>query len=308
MLFRGTAVDNIDQQQLASQDWIKPLNGLFQMLIAPLEEKKLLENISHLIIVPHDQLHYLPFQTLITTYNIKDEANSRPEFLIENYDISYSPSASLIQFFRSDTQNKQQSMLLMAPQLSLLPQSEQEIADIAGHFGNEADLYKDDQAKESLFKSDGGTYAYVHFATTAHFNSNNPLFSHIDLQQCEKEDGRLEVNEVLTLDLTARLTTLSACETALAAGYTTRFPNGDDMVSLTRAFLYAGSSAVIASLWEIADPATAEFMPLFYQNMDKYSTGQALAETQRIFIRNTGQEKYNHPYYWAPFILVGNWQ
>jgi CHAT domain-containing protein/Tfp pilus assembly protein PilF len=310
LLFRGTAVDDIDRQKLTGNDWIKPLNGLYKMLVAPVEEKKLLENITHLILVPHGQLHYLPFQSLITHYNSNNNESERPFFLIEKYDISYSPSASLLQFFSSKKEIMQQNIMLLAPNISELPNSEQEIKDIAVNFGNNADLFKDDQAKESLVKRDARNYQYLHFATTAHFNSNNPLFSCIDLHQCLQDDGSLEVNEIFNLNLKARLTILSACKSALASGFTTSLPNGDDLVSLTRAFLYAGSSAVIASLWEVADPATAEFMPLFYQNAGKYHTARALAETQRAFIRNhSGQDSdmYYHPYYWAPFILAGAW-
>ncbi len=311
LLFRGTAIDDIDQQKLTSQDWIKPLRGLYQILIAPVEEKGLLEQITHLIIVPHRQLNYLPFQTLIYDYNANEDNQCRPSFLIEKYDISYSPSASLLKFFSGKDKANQQNIMLMAPNISELPGSEQEIEDIALCFGDSSDLYKNDHAKESLVKREGTNYQYLHFATTAHFNPNNPLFSSIDLRKCSQDDGILEVNEIFNLDLRARLTILSACKTALAVGYTTHLPNGEDLVSLNRAFLYAGSSTVIASLWEIADPATAEFMPLFYKNAGKFSTARALAETQRAFIRkHSGQANnmYYHPYYWAPFILTGAWK
>jgi len=311
LLFRGTATEDINKQKLSRLNWIKPLNGLYKILIEPVEQKGYLIDIRHLVIVPHGQLHYLPFQTLITHFDLRGDQDLRPYFLIEKFDISYSTSASLLPFYRQKKQDQNHNILLMAPKISQLPESEQEIENIALKFGSGADLFKDDQATESRLKQDGRKYQYLHFATTAHFNLYNPLFSRLDLHNCPREDGSLEVNEIFYLDLQARLTILSACQTALGAGYTTHLPNGEDLVSLTRAFLYAGSSSVIASLWEIADPATAEFMPHFYENEEKYNTATALAETQRAFIRRQseqGDDMYYHPYYWAPFILVGAWQ
>ena len=92
-------------------------------------------------------------------------------------------------------------------------------------------------------------------------------------------------------------------------------PQGDDLVCLTNAFLYAGPSSVIASLWEIADPSTAVFMENFYENLNKMNKVQALTKTQRDIltgrIYSEGEEIVRmdfHPYYWAPFVLVGNWE
>jgi CHAT domain-containing protein len=125
----------------------------------------------------------------------------------------------------------------------------------------------------------------------------------VELEPDQKEDGRLEVHEILRLRLNTNLVTLSACETALGSGYFAEVPAGDDFVGLTRAFLYAGSPSVLATLWQVNDRSTLELMRNFYRKLGRRGKGQALAEAQRA-LRN-GAARYRHPYYWASFVLVG---
>ena len=121
----------------------------------------------------------------------------------------------------------------------------------------------------------------------------------------DPNDGRLEVHEVLRLDLNADLVTLSACDTALGSGYFAEVPAGDEFVGLTRAFLSVGSNSVMATLWEVDDRSSVQLMQQFYTrlegsgaNADK-SAALMLAQQQ---LRST--KGYEHPYYWAPFVLV----
>ena len=105
------------------------------------------------------------------------------------------------------------------------------------------------------------------------------MFSKLDMAKSESDDGSLEVHEIFNLDLKAYLVILSACQTALGSGYSESMPKGDDLVSLTRAFMFAGSPSVIASLWEIFDPSTALFMTRFYENLKTKNKATALALT-----------------------------
>jgi CHAT domain-containing protein len=125
----------------------------------------------------------------------------------------------------------------------------------------------------------------------------------------------LEVHEIFGLELKAEMVTLSACKTALGSGYTERFPKGDDFVGLTRAFIYAGSSSIVASLWEISDPSTAVLMETFYRYFQKMPKAEALALAQRDMITGkilnnslSRNANYSHPFHWAPFVLVGDWK
>lgn len=111
---------------------------------------------------------------------------------------------------------------------------------------------------------------------------------------------------MLGLRLNADLVTLSACETGLGSGYFAEVPAGDDFVGMTRAFLAAGSESVVATLWEVDDQAAGTLMKRFYGRMrksaDKESTADSLTRAQRE-LQSSGD--LSHPYYWAPFVVVG---
>lgn len=143
----------------------------------------------------------------------------------------------------------------------------------------------------------------IHLATHGYFNKLNPLLSGVELEPDRREDGRLEVHEILSLELKAHLVTLSACDTALGSGYFADVPAGEDFVGLTRAFMFAGSPSVLASLWEVNDRSTLRFMRAFYRHQTSADKVLALAQAQREFRARMG--RYSHPYFWAPFVLVG---
>ena len=115
----------------------------------------------------------------------------------------------------------------------------------------------------------------------------------------DKNDGRLEVHEIYGLDLTGAtdLVVLSACQTQVGEA-----SGGDEVVALNRAFLYAGTPTVIASLWNVDDKATALFMERFYTHL-REGKGKAEALRQAQLDLRTD---YPHPYYWAGFTLVGD--
>jgi len=140
-------------------------------------------------------------------------------------------------------------------------------------------------------------------ATHGYFNKFNPLLSGLELEADGREDGRLEVHEILGLRLNARLVVLSACDTALGGGYFAEVPAGDDIVGLTRAFLFAGSPSVVASLWAVNDRSTMRLMSGFYGRLARSGKAGALAAVQRDLIGRGGRD--SHPYYWAAFVLVG---
>ncbi len=114
------------------------------------------------------------------------------------------------------------------------------------------------------------------------------------------------------MDIDAELTVLSACQTGLG-----ELKAGEGLVGLTRAFMYAGSSSVLVSLWSVSDPSTAVFMKQFYRNLKRgMSKTEALRATKLCMIEgkcydtdNYGNTiKYIHPFYWAPFILLGAYE
>jgi CHAT domain-containing protein len=143
----------------------------------------------------------------------------------------------------------------------------------------------------------------LHLASRGLVSRWNPLYSYVELRPDSQNDGRLEVHEVFGLDLNARLVVLSACETALAAGLLEDVPAGEEWVGLVRAFLYAGASNVLATLWQVEDRATGELMDLFYRELaHNRSPSTALAAAQRKMLRNPDTRD---PFFWAAFSLAG---
>ncbi len=156
------------------------------------------------------------------------------------------------------------SVLALAPARGGLRFTRQEATAVAGLFPKERLLLVGARATEGAFKSAAGRYEVLHLATHGYFNRLNPLLSGLELEADVKEDGRLEVHEILGMRLAARLVVLSACDTALGGGYFAEVPSGDDIVGLTRAFLFAGSPSVVASLWAVNDRSTMALMGGFY--------------------------------------------
>ena len=297
-LFRALAVNNINEQKLSENFWQEPLHGLYKILIEPVREAGLLADKNHLILVPQGILHDVPFHALITRIKTDNQSRQQPRFLVEDYNISYTPSASILKYCSDKKSGQMANMLLLAPKIEVLPFTRQEVVNIKKSFGNQAEYWLGDDATESRLKRRSADFDIIHFATSAHFNKTNPIFSRLDLAASDIDDGRLDVYETFGLDLTANLVTLSACQTALGSGYMTASPRGDDFVSFTYAFLYGGTPSVVASLWDVNDSSTSIFMQRFYNYLKSNNKAEALAQTQRDMISGalSVDKLYLHPY------------
>ncbi len=169
-------------------------------------------------------------------------------------------------------------------------------------FGDQVRILEDDRATETYVRRHASSTDVLHLASRGFVSRWNPLYSYVELRPDSENDGRLEVHEVFGLDLNARLVVLSACETALAAGLLEDVPAGEEWVGLVRAFLYAGASNVLATLWRVEDRATGELMDLFYRELARNrSPGAALAAAQREMLRHP---ETRDPFYWAAFTLT----
>jgi CHAT domain-containing protein/Tfp pilus assembly protein PilF len=151
-----------------------------------------------------------------------------------------------------------------------------------------------------------GQYQIVHFATHSLINNQHPELSGIVLSLVDKQgqpqDGFLRLYEVYNLKLEADLVVLSACQTALGKEI-----KGEGLIGLTRGFMYAGAPRVVASLWKVSDKATAELMKQFYQKMFKEGMrpAAALRAAQVSMLR---VRQWQAAYYWAGFVLQGEWK
>lgn len=264
---------------------------LYDVLIKPLG----LKPGENIVIVPHDALHYLPFQAL----------RAGNAFLIEDFPVSYAPSAStLVAVMRHAVVKKGRLLALANPDLGnpdlALPGAQIEVQQIAALLP-ESDTYFQRDATKSRLLQGAGKSRLLHVAAHAKSDPVDPLFSHIYLAGFNGESGTLEAREVYGMDLKeAALVTLSACESGLG-----KVSQGDEIWGFTRSFLSAGSSAIIASLWEVADDSTEMLMTKFYRGMEKSDARQALRAAQIAVLKDP---RFTHPFFWAPFNLIGDWR
>lgn len=273
-----------------SSAWVGPASALHDIL---LPKPDALGHAGRLLLVPNDVLHYLPFAVLSA-----DTAGS--SLLIDRFDLAYLPSAASLALppARSAAGG---ALLALAPARSRLPHATLEVETIAA-LHQRSRILLGAAATETTFKREAPEYHIVHLATHGFFNRPHPMFSGVELEPGAHDDGRLEVHEILQLRLRASLVTLSACRTALGGGQMADIPPGDEFVGLTQAFLKAGSTAVLASLWDLDDQAAAGLMEAFYRRLTASGPGSALASAQRE-VRRRG-DAYAHPYYWAAMVLV----
>ena len=286
-----------------TQEWILPARSLYQALIAPIESEGWLRGIKNVYIVPHSVLHYLPFAVLAHGNSERSTADAAlgPRLLIDDYALTSLPAAATLVYAANDP-GANKSILAMAPASTRLRYAQRESQNVSTLYPNRNLLLLGPRATESSFKQFADRYDVIHLATHGYLNKMNPLLSGVMLEADSKDDGRLEVHEILGLQLKAKLVTLSACDTALGSGYFSETPAGDDLVGLTRAFLFAGVPTVLASLWEVNDLSAVRFMHSFYGQLGQNEKATALTKAQRE-MRARGP--YRHPYYWAPFVMVG---
>ena len=281
---------SITNSEVAFKDTQGISQSLYNLLIEPVKE-----NISgkRLCIVPYGWLHYIPFQA------IKSE---NEKYLVEEYAITYSPSATVLKFSLEKGKNRKSDSILVMANACLgdakydLPFAEQEGKTIVDYFAN-SKLFLKKEATEGNFKKNAPLFDVIHIATHAYFDNENPLGSSILLSSDESEDGRLEVTELYGMDLRSSLVTLSACETGLA--YVSK---GDELIGLIRGVMYSGASTVLSSLWKVEDESTAKLMECFYKNLKTMPKDLALQKAQ-IEIMKT----FPKPVSWSPFILVGDY-
>jgi CHAT domain-containing protein len=273
--------------------WSAPLSRLYDLLLRPVADAGLLAGKRSIVIVPHAELHYLPFAALVTNRGAR-------RFLVEDFDVSYSPSASL--WLGGSRRAGGGPVVALAPHPARLPGSRAEVEGIGALFGRRATVLIGTRASEVSLRALAPRASILHLATYGVLNRHNPLFSYVDLAASGADNGRLEVHEVFDLPLTADLVVLSACETSLGAGALRDVPAGDDWVSLMTAFVQAGAGSVVATAWPVQDGSTARLMEHFYLAIRSGdASARALGAAQRAMLRNPGTRD---PYHWAAFMLT----
>jgi len=301
---------------------------LFTLLFGKLASQ--LRDESKLIVIPDGLLNYVPYESLV----------HKDRYLIEDHPISYLPSASLIELLRQAAKStpdregqldllafgdpvfQQQSKISltrkltsnrsqMGPQvwdwdrtnLSRLPRTRDEVEYIASLIPKQRTrLYLGKDSTEKAFKQEPlNRYRWIHLATHSLINERNPGRSAVvlALDGNNDEDGFLRATEIAELNLNCDLVILSACDTGRG-----QLSSGEGIIGLSRSFFIAGARSVIVSQWAVSDISTAQLMKDLYQQLVDGSAKPAALREAKLRMIHGGSET-RHPYYWAPFIVIG---
>lgn len=269
---------------------------------------------------PHGILHYLPFQCLVGVRlprpknnhkggKTKNERRRKNYFLIEKYEIFYTPSASVLSFCDKKVRKDYKSVLAIGNpdsselrKLGKLPYSEKEVKAIKKIIegkGKDVVLAFRKNASESFVKRKCSGKWILHLACHGVMSSRTPLKSALLLAPSKYDDGFLYAYESYGLNLKGcTLVVLSACNTQIG-----KITTGGDIIAIFRGFLTSGSPSVIVTLWPVQDKSSYEFMAQFYKNLiaKNQSKLTALRNTQVWMIK-----RGRHPYYWSGYNLIGD--
>ena len=263
---------------------------LYSWLLAPVMPK--VGSARVLGIVPHGILHHLSFATL----------NDGNNYVADRIPLFYLPSASLLRYTleRRKTDKNIRVLAIGNPDLNNpalnLPFAEREVSTIHWNFPDTTLLTRD-KATESWVIRNIADFGIIHLASHGEFDAVNPLFSALKLAKDAHSDGDLRASETFGLQINADLVMLSACQTGLG-----KITNGDDVIGFNRAFIYAGTHAIISSLWRVSDISTAMLVKQFYR---EYKTQNKANSLRRAILHV--KNRYPHPGYWGAFLLVGDY-
>lgn len=283
-----------------------------------------------LLIIPDGVLHSLPFELLVTHLSPgpggQSPAAARHRdatYLVSRHPIVYAPAVSVLDpelLHHGQRQAPPKMLLALAPfaQPTMLEKlaawvgqlrqgdplraregglwlrhSGREVLAIQAMFPTDTTtFFFEAQATKHVLHTQAQEYRYLHLATHGVLDPKRPLASGLLFA-----DGLLQAQEIFNLELHADLVVLSACQSGLGV-----LQPGEGLVGLTQAFLYAGTPSVVASLWRVDDAITAQFMQNFYRHLRAgVPKAQALQQAKIAALRY-------HPFYWAPFVLVGDWR
>lgn len=305
----------------AAEEYKVWARDLYTTLIGPIRNH--LSSNAVTVVVADGLLLHLPFEALMSPSG---------QFLVELTTITYAPSASVFaELERAGIHASERALLALgnpdfgehrpavagsgamvmrdvyrAAGLSLrpLPGTESEVRSIARLFAAESTkILLGRQASEAAFKSEPlGEYRRLHLATHALIDERAPARSGLvlSLVGMGKEDGVLQISEIMGLRLDAELVTLSACQTGLG-----KLVRGEGMIGFTGAFLFAGARRLAVSLWPVSDTFTPDLMRGFYAKMrDGAAPSNALRDVKLRMLKSD-IPAYRHPHYWAGFVMVG---
>lgn len=307
------------------QAYIQYASALYQSLLG----EYLPSNTKQLLIIPDGLLSHMPFELLLTkTPKASAVDYSSLSYLINKFKVRYEYSSTLLNLqtfhkkgeryfagfaptydkgynYISETSSKNknnlsQDYLSLRNGLSPLRYNQPEVEEIANMLTG--DVFLGWQATESNFKANSSNYRLLHLAMHTVLDDSLPLYSGLVFSENQDslDDGYLYTSEIYNLSLNADLAILSACETGIG-----KMLRGEGMMSIARAFKYAGTPNIVTSLWKVDDEATKNLMKQFYDYLQQgLPKDQALQQAKLDQIAKGG--KYAHPAFWSAFVLIGD--
>ena len=254
------------------------LRGLYEQLMAPFIRDI---RTPHVIVVPHGFLHFLPFHAFY----------DGEKYLIDEYEVSYAPSASIKKYCLERGEIAGESPLLVGASDQNAPLIGEEISRLHELFAD-ARVLHDAQATRAAFIENSKASSFLHIATHVIFRHDNPMFSSFKLA-----DGWFTALDLFSIVCETNLVTLSGCQSGM-----NQVTGSDDLLGFTRGFLYAGARSLLLSLWNVNDESTTALMVNFYREWQKGAAKSTALRSAMLAVR----ADHPHPFYWAPFLLIGN--
>ncbi|MBD2188814.1 CHAT domain-containing protein [Pseudanabaena mucicola] len=302
-LNRAIITFRIDVRDPSSLDILDSAHQLYTLLIEPIAADLEKANVQTIIYAPDGQLRYLPIAAL----------HDRQQWLVERYAINTITAASLTNLSNRDRNNQ---LRVLAGAFTSgkyvfkvngqtfdfagLPFAGQEVNNLVAKLP-ETTKFIDRNFSASSTVSKFKDYNIIHLATHAAFVNGKPEDSFVMFG----DGSRVSLRDVSTWSLqNVDLVILSACETGVGG----RLGNGTEIMGFGYQMEYAGAKAAIASLWKVSDGGTQALMDNFYDILPnpQLSKAEVLAKSQRAMIKSPQNRDFSHPYYWSPFIIIGN--
>jgi len=291
--------------------------NLFEKLIKPVAQTIYGKDLT---VIPHDKLAYIPFDALLSEKPDTTTMNFiNLKYLVRDYAINYSYSATHLYNFSENEKSSSKSLLAFSPyynpdkvyidpetslkkKLNEIPGVKDEVNGISRYF--KTNSFLDQFAQEYVFKEKASDYDILHLAMHTIINDSLPMFSKLVFSipdQNSKDDGFLNTYEIYNMKLNARLAVLSACETG-----TGMLQKGEGVMSMARAFIYAGCPSIVMTLWQVEDKSGVKIMNDFYYYLSQGKKKDVAMRMAKLNHLESSDPLTSHPHYWLGYVNIGN--
>jgi CHAT domain-containing protein len=306
--------------QTSNQKYVDHAFLLYQNLIQPMTDSLGL-SATQLMIIPDGALGYIPFDALLKSKPQNSGYFATHDYLVNHYQISYAYSATLWgELLDHPQEPAKKDLLAVGPSFPKAKRryssvekirrdgfgpllfNQKEVGQISRLFSSTELL--GNEATKTSFTDLAQDYRFIHLSTHAKAEDSDSRFSRIaftPIPDSTEENDFLTLAEICNLNLNAEMVVLSACETALG-----ELKKGEGIMSLARAFTYAGTRSIITTLWSVDDEATSQLMADFYQYLTEGKTKDAALRQARLDYLGSHDNRFSHPFFWAAAVPMGN--